>query len=183
MKLLRVPIFPFDQWVARSVARAIPASVRRGSGVLTWLADERFTLSLSAGFWLVTRLAPRHRHLAAHALRVMVATAVAPHLLKAITVQERPDRAEPAARLRGFTRSGKAFDAFPSGHAVHLGGIAAMATRAFPRQATIIWLLATTLGITRILVLAHWPSDVAAGLALGAELEHLIAADEHQRRI
>ena len=179
MKLIRIPIFPFDKWIGRWVARTSPAWARRGSRVLSWLADERFTIGLSASFWLVTRLVSRHRHLATHTLRVAAVTAVVPHLLKWITVQERPDRAEPAARQRRVAHSGRAFDAFPSGHAVHLGGLAAVASRAMPRHASVVWFTAGMLGITRILVLAHWSSDVAAGLALGAELERLMFAVEH----
>lgn len=55
--------------------------------------------------------------------------------------------------------------------ALHMGALAsaAGALPAGPRQA--IRALAVGLALTRIVVLAHWASDVVAGFALGAVLE------------
>jgi undecaprenyl-diphosphatase len=74
----------------------------------------------------------------------------------------------------GISFSGKREDAFPSGHALHMGVLAsaAGALPAGPRRA--IRALAVGLSLTRVVVLAHWASDVAAGFALGAVLERML---------
>jgi undecaprenyl-diphosphatase len=67
-------------------------------------------------------------------------------------------------------------DSFPSGHALHLGALAAaLARTASTPTASIGWVLAFVLASTRLLLLAHYLTDVAAGLVLGAGLEWLIA--------
>src|SRR5204863_8998106 len=94
-----------------------------------------------------------------------------PHLLKKVFDQTRPDRLTVRGHWRGVPRSGRRDDAFPSGHALHMGALAsaAAALPRKPRQAA--WALAAGLSLTRIIVLAHWASDVIAGFALGALIE------------
>jgi membrane-associated phospholipid phosphatase len=76
--------------------------------------------------------------------------------------------------VHGASFSGKREDAFPSGHALHMGAVAS-AAGALPAGARrTIRGLAVGLSLTRILVLAHWTSDVVAGFALGAALERLL---------
>jgi undecaprenyl-diphosphatase len=74
----------------------------------------------------------------------------------------------------GVSFSGKREDAFPSGHALHMGALASAAgtLSAGPRRA--IRICAVGLSLTRVVVLAHWASDVVAGFALGAVLERLL---------
>jgi undecaprenyl-diphosphatase len=76
--------------------------------------------------------------------------------------------------VHGISFSGKRDDAFPSSHALHMGALAsaAGALPVGPRRA--IRALAVSLSLTRVAVLAHWASDVAAGFALGAVLERLV---------
>ena len=55
---------------------------------------------------------------------------------------------------------------------MHLGAIAAALTRWVPppwRPA--VWAVAVGLSATRLVLLAHWLTDVGAGLAIGAGLE------------
>ena len=70
--------------------------------------------------------------------------------------------------------SGKREDAFPSGHALHMGALASAAGALPPRPRRPIRAFAVGLSLTRIVVLAHWASDVVAGFALGAVLERLL---------
>ena len=58
-----------------------------------------------------------------------VAIAAAVHILKPAVVRERPDRTRVGKRRKGIPKSGKAWDSFPSGHARHVGALAALATR------------------------------------------------------
>jgi undecaprenyl-diphosphatase len=67
--------------------------------------------------------------------------------------------------------SGNAYDAFPSGHAMHIGAVTSAATELPPAQRNVVWALGAALVSTRIVLLAHWTSDVLAGLAFGAILE------------
>ena len=87
---------------------------------------------------------------------------------------ERPDRRTILGHVHGIPFSGKPNDAFPSGHALHMGALASAAGTlpAGPRR--IVRTVAVGLSLTRILVLAHWTSDVVAGFALGAGLERLL---------
>jgi membrane-associated phospholipid phosphatase len=76
--------------------------------------------------------------------------------------------------LLGVPLSGNAKDAFPSGHALHVGAFASAATLLPPKYRNAIWTAGAILVTTRIVLLAHWFTDVLAGLALGVSLERAI---------
>src|SRR5262249_44860950 len=105
-------------------------------------------------------------------LSVAIAGAL-PHLFKYLVRRRRPDRAVVwNGRRRGIPRSGNAWDSFPSGHAVHMGAVAAPLSSLAPAWLRpLVWPLAAALAGTRTLLLAHYPSDVGAGLALGFLLD------------
>jgi membrane-associated phospholipid phosphatase len=107
-------------------------------------------------------------------LTVSLVSAVLPHLLKRAIDQTRPDRLTVKGHWRGVPWSGRPHDAFPSGHALHMGALASVAGLFPPVQRRIARSLAITLSATRILLLAHWTSDVVAGFAGGALIERLI---------
>jgi membrane-associated phospholipid phosphatase len=164
-----------DVAIAHAVARNVkpaPEQIARG---LTWGADEKVLLVLAAVGWLASRCggAPLRRA-GNHALLVTLAASLLPHVMKSLFDQRRPDRVMVLSHLRGVSFSGKRDDAFPSGHALHMGALASAAGTlpAGPRRA--IRALALGLSLTRIVVLAHWASDVVAGFALGATLERLV---------
>jgi undecaprenyl-diphosphatase len=104
-------------------------------------------------------------------LLTMLAASVIPHLMKTIFDQERPDRQTLRGHWRGVPLSGNRLDAFPSGHAVHVGALASAASRLPRRERNAVWLIGAGLVATRIVLLAHWTSDVMAGLAIGALTE------------
>jgi undecaprenyl-diphosphatase len=164
-----------DVRIARAVARHtnhLTETVARG---LTWGADEKILLALAAAGWVVTRTRRESlRRAGDHALLVAATASVLPHLMKAVFDQTRPDRKTVLGHLNGVSFSGKRKDAFPSGHALHMGALASAAgpLPAGPRRA--IRALAVGLCVTRIVVLAHWASDVVAGFALGAVLERML---------
>ena len=78
------------------------------------------------------------------------------------------------AHLHGVPFSGKPLDAFPSGHAIHVGALASAATVLPPAKRNLVWSIGAGLVLTRIVLLAHWTSDVIAGLAIGAAVERLL---------
>ncbi len=106
-------------------------------------------------------------------LAVSLATAVLPHVLKSVFDQTRPDRLTVRGHAHGIPISGKPRDAFPSGHALHMGALASAAglLASVPRR--LVRSLAVALSLTRVVVLAHWASDVAAGFILGIVVERL----------
>jgi undecaprenyl-diphosphatase len=97
-----------------------------------------------------------------------------PHLLKTVFNQRRPDRLTVEGHLHGVPFSGKARDAFPSGHAIHIGALSSAAARLPPAQRNAIWTAGAALVLTRVVLLAHWASDVAVGLAIGAVIERIL---------
>jgi membrane-associated phospholipid phosphatase len=117
---------------------------------------------------------PRSRRAGNHILLTTLAASVLPHVLKTIFDQERPDRLTIRGHVRGIPLSGKGLDAFPSGHAVHVGALASAATVLPAKQRHAIWAVGGGLLLTRIILLAHWTSDVVAGLAVGALMERLL---------
>jgi len=88
--------------------------------------------------------------------------------------QERPDRLTIKGHLRGVPLSGKSSDAFPSGHALHVGALASAATLLPTKTRNAIWATGAVLVTTRIVLLAHWFTDVAVGLVLGVGVERCI---------
>lgn len=137
-------------------------------------------LALAALGWLYARLRkPQQALLANHILTVSLVTAVLPHILKSAFDQTRPDQTRPdrltiVGHRHGVPFSGRARDAFPSGHAVHMGALASAAGLLPPARRRAVRSIAVALWLTRITLLAHWASDVVAGFALGAAVERLL---------
>lgn len=67
------------------------------------------------------------------------------------------------------------FESFPSGHATTIGAFFVALSLLFPRYRIIFLALALWLGMTRVMVGAHYPSDVIAGLALGGWFSFMTA--------
>lgn len=68
------------------------------------------------------------------------------------------------------------FESFPSGHATTVGAILMGFSLLAPRHRPVFLVAAIWLGMTRVLVGAHFPSDVLAGLTFGAWSSVIIAA-------
>jgi uncharacterized protein YjlB/membrane-associated phospholipid phosphatase len=164
-----------DVAIARAVTRDTGPAPEKVARALTWGADEKVLLLLAAAGWLGSRgCCEPLRRAGNHAVLVAVAASLLPHGMKLLFDQTRPDRRTVLGHVHGISFSGKREDAFPSGHALHMGALACAvgALPAGPRRA--IRTLAVGLSLTRVVVLAHWASDVAAGFALGAILERLL---------
>ncbi len=179
MRLLRtpVPIRPtrLDAYLANTIAKHAQPVSEHTLEAVTWGADAKVLMAASAIASLAIYLhKPGQRPLAVHMLSVTLAAALLPHGFKAVVDQTRPDRLTVRGHWRGIPISGNRRDAFPSGHAVHMGALASM-SGLFPKPwPAILWTAATALSRTRVALLAHWASDVAAGFALGVGLERLM---------
>jgi undecaprenyl-diphosphatase len=165
-----------DHMVADAAARCARTPVQTALKAITLAADEHALLGLAAGIWLASRAGnSKLRQKTDYLTLNVIVSAIVPHLLKRLVDQRRPDRLVHGAR-HGIPKSGNADDAFPSGHALHIGALAAAVSRTFPRSAGLAWIAGSVVAATRVLLLAHWLTDVLAGLAAGAALEHLLAA-------
>jgi membrane-associated phospholipid phosphatase len=164
-----------DIAIANAITRNTKPAPEEIARALTWGADEKILLVLAAVGWLGTRgRGEALRRAGNHALLVTVASSLLPHALKTVFDQTRPDRRTVLGHLHGISFSGKRDDAFPSGHALHMGALASAAGTLPVGPGRAIQTVAVGLSLTRIMVLAHWASDVVAGFALGAILERLL---------
>lgn len=154
--------------------------VEKTTRTLTLLADEKVVLVAVAGLWAYCHLrlrTPRARRCSNQMVANALVSAAVPHLAKRLVDRERPDRRVVGVRRHGIPRSGDRWDSFPSGHAVHVGALAAALDRFMPpRYRPVLWPSAAALAASRILLLAHYVTDVAAGLMLGMIIDRIVAA-------
>jgi hypothetical protein len=175
MARFRVQPTRTDRAIAGAVSEYTTPTAERAAEVLTWGADEHVLCALALGWWLYSRNKDaRQRRNSSHVLLTAIVTAILPHVLKTVFTQERPDRQTARGHLHGVPFSGRPEDAFPSGHAIHIGAIASAATVLPPAKRNVVWAIAGGLVLTRVVLLAHWLSDVVAGLAIGALSERLL---------
>jgi hypothetical protein len=111
---------------------------------MTWGADQHVLCALAFGWWLYARTGD--------ALTTLVASEL-PHAIKQIFDQQRPDRLTALGHLHGIPISEKRLDAFPSGHAVHIGALASAATVLPPAQRNTAWMIGGGFGAD-----AHCPA-------------------------
>jgi hypothetical protein len=164
-----------DIEVANAVSAYTSPQTEQAAEILTWGADEHVLCAFAAGWWLYCRnKSARGRRNSNHLLLTTIAVTVIPHVLKTVFDQERPDRLTVRGHLHGVPFSGRRLDAFPSGHAIHVGALASAATVLPPTKRNLVWSLGAGLVLTRIVLLAHWMSDVVTGLAIGVLTERLL---------
>jgi len=175
MALITVRPTQLDKDITRGIARHTDVPIERTAEVLTWGADEHLLIAAATISWLLTRRSEQPlRRLSTHLLLCSLSSAVLPHILKAFIDQERPDRRTVRGHWRGVPFSGKSEDAFPSGHALHVGALASAATLLPPKIRNLFWAAGALLVGTRVILLAHWFTDVLAGLGLGVIVERLL---------
>ncbi len=175
MALITVRPTQLDKDIARGISRHTDVPIERGAEALTWGADEHLLIAAATIGWLLTRRSDEPlRWLSTHLLVCSLSSAVLPHILKAFIDQQRPDRRTVSGHWRGVPFSGKSEDAFPSGHALHVGAVASAATLLPPKTRNLVWAAGALLVGTRVVLLAHWFTDVLAGLGLGVVVERLM---------
>lgn len=175
MALFRIRPTEADIEIAERVSNHAVPELEQISKLLTWGADEHVVCALAAAWWLYCRgRSAQDRTNSNHVLLTTVAVSLLPHLLKSVFDQKRPDRVMIRGHLHGVPFSGKPDDAFPSGHAIHVGAMMSAATVLPPAKRNLVWSLGAGLVATRIVLLAHWTSDVIAGLAIGVAVERLL---------
>lgn len=131
---------------------------------ISWAGDaaQRSLVLIGFAAWLLWKRRPR----GALVMLVMPALAGAScTMLKEAFARARP---EIVPHLDGFTNL-----AYPSGHAASAMAILLSAALIVPETRRGLWIVlaiagAVTIGMTRIWLGVHWPSDVVAGLVWGA---------------
>jgi membrane-associated phospholipid phosphatase len=171
--------FRTDLAVAHACLRMANPAIERPLRAITWLADEKVLVAAGTVFWAATRFSPSRplRREADQILCSLLIAGLVPHLGKYLVRRERPNRALVPRYDTRVPRLGNAWDSFPSGHALHLSAIAPSLRRLSPRR----WrpLLMSGLGAlaaSRIMLLAHYPSDVIAGWGIGALINKTVGA-------
>jgi membrane-associated phospholipid phosphatase len=175
MAPVRIHQTRLDELIAREVASHTDCRLECGAKIVTWGADEHVLLGLATLGWILTRTAQEPtRRLGSHVLACSLVTTALPHIMKRFIDQKRPDRLTIKGHLRGIPLSGNAEDAFPSGHALHVGALASSATLLPTEVRAAVWGIGAVLVATRVVLLAHWFTDVLAGLAMGAVVERAV---------
>ena len=175
MAVVTVPPTTTDIAIANAISAHTDVPVERTAETLTWGADEHLLVAFAAGWWLYSRNQGNAQRCAVdHVLVTTLVASALPHFLKLIFDQRRPDRLTVRGHWRGVPISGNSMDAFPSGHAIHVGALASAASRLPARVRNGVWLVGFALVTTRVVLLAHWTSDVIAGLAIGSLTERLL---------
>jgi membrane-associated phospholipid phosphatase len=170
--------FESDLVIARACAKMATPTIERPLNWISSLADERAMLVIAAVIWLASRYCKRgeDREEADTMVASLLVAGVMPDLFKFLVRRRRPDRTI-RGRRNGIPYSGDAWDSFPSGHAIHLGAMAPSAARLTPKSLRqFVWPTVFCLAATRTLILAHYPSDVAAGLGIGLATNKAIKA-------
>jgi len=161
-----------DTDISNLAARHTNPTIQQFTRAATWAAADKVLGTVIAAAWCLSRFGDRRqRGIADHLALTTVAAMSVPKMIKKVVDRKRPDRCVVGHDRRGVGTSGNALSSFPSGHSVHVAAIASALGRAYPEKKRALWAAGGLLAATRIAVLAHWPSDVAVGLALGVALE------------
>ena len=131
----------------------------------------------------------RPRHANWHGLSLFAFAAVAisgslASLVKNTIGRARPKHLETLGPHHfDFAAFEASFASFPSGHATTIGALCAVLALVLPRWWPAWLVLAIVAGGSRVMVGAHYPSDVVAGLAFGALGTLMIAGWLARRRL
>lgn len=66
-----------------------------------------------------------------------------------------------------FLHIDRALTSFPSGHTATAFALATAITYLWPKASPTVWLFAILIGLSRLMICAHYPSDVIAGAFIG----------------
>jgi membrane-associated phospholipid phosphatase len=137
------PLTPLALLLLASPALCLPRLGLMSRGVLT-------TMAVRLGFMF----------------SAIALTGLADTIVKRIIGRVRPSELGPFAFEPFSWRS--EFASFPSGHTTNVFAALVAIGLIFPRARPVLWIYALVIAASRIIVSAHFPSDVLAGAAFGA---------------
>ncbi|WP_331372634.1 phosphatase PAP2 family protein [Sinorhizobium chiapasense] len=186
--LLVLALVPFDpqlsQWAQRLPDEIVDFNrTITDFGTFAWMIYTAAFLLLvayiarrSAHQDAVRRKARTARNLSAYFLLTIGTASVLVHGLKFLIGRARPELLADYGgySLTPFT-SDRLFESFPSGHSMAAGAFFGAFAMLMPELRPVFLILAVVIGVSRVVVGAHYPSDVAAGLLLGLWVAVMIA--------
>jgi len=178
--VLLAALVPFDPAISRH-AQGLPGAIVAfnahitdfgtfrwmiyGSGVLVILA---YVVHRALGNGTAAGRARSVTRLSLYFFLTIGATSALVHLAKLIVGRARP---ELFADLGAYSLTPFAYDnlyaSFPSGHSAAVGAFFGAFSMLVPRLRPLFLAGALAIGVSRVILGAHYPSDVAAGLLLG----------------
>lgn len=173
-------LVPLDPFLSQG-AQDLPESIVDFNRVITDFGRFGWMIYLSAGILAAAFILHRAVHqeplrrragvardLAAYFLLTVGTASVLVHTLKFLVGRARPELFGElgAYSLTPFAES-NLFESFPSGHSTAAGAFFGVFAMLRPKLRPLFLILALMIGVSRVIVGAHYPSDVAAGLLLG----------------
>lgn len=195
---LAVLLLPFDGLFGRAVTHLnLGGDARRELEALQQYGQGLSSLLIAAVIWIQDP--PRRRKLANWAAAFIVAFAVVT-LTKTILGRPRPKYDDPWVFLGPFGQypvdgagvrhawefwTGISSDlwSMPSSHTAYGVVMAVFVGASYPRLRWLVYLVAALVGLGRILTHAHYPSDVAAGWAIGSSIAAAAVAGRWGERV
>lgn len=186
--LVLLAFLVFDVPTAMTAAN-VPSSIRSVSRAVTDIGKSGWILFGSAFIFFAAFAASRSlegtrrrfqalytSQIALYLFATVALSGLSANLIKRAIGRARPVQFEEWGAFGFSPFAGNArFESFPSGHATTVGALFMALALLLPRHRAVLAMLAIWLGMTRVMVGAHYPSDVTAGLAFGAWFSLIVA--------
>lgn len=170
-KTVTEPLFEFDRQVRKAMLPRRGSPPAKAIGWLSAAGDQAQLRVLCAGT-IVVGLLRRDPRMAAAGVRMLVAheaATLAKDIVKRRVIRERPRSSggkHPRPRTGRDYRKEKS--SFPSGHSAGAVAVAQAVAGAYPAHGGAARAVAAGIALGRIPGCAHYPTDIAAGAAIGA---------------
>ena len=134
-----------------------------------WLAQYGQSVCTGVAALLVFQLDPRpHRgKLALVAIIAVAAASVVAMAIKRLVSRVRPGHENAGKFLGPSLKHANYKESFPSSHSACAVALSVVLAAYYPNGAVTFWVLALLCAGLRYVLDAHWPSDVAGGIAVG----------------
>lgn len=137
---------------------------------ITILGDRKFAFLLCLLSWIIWR--KDKKRLAAILVISLSLTVASVDLLKYFTNRLRPQEVLNGIFVMGQVGAGFSF---PSAHAAAAFVLASVFSSAYKKLAIALFILATLVGVSRIYLGLHYPSDVIIGAAIGMAVTYVVS--------
>lgn len=175
--VLVIALVPFDPTLSQG-AQALPGPVVAFNRAITDFGTFRWMIYGSGLLFVLAYILHRARRETRHArsasrlglyfLLTIGTTSALVHLAKLLVGRARPELfSEHGAYALTPLAFDRLFESFPSGHSAAVGALFGAFSMLVPGLRPLFLAGALLIGASRVVVGAHYPSDVAAGLLLG----------------